>query len=103
MDKLTDAERTEAAERLPGWDFASDPTNIRKTLEFKNFGEAFGFMTRVALFAEKHDHHPEWRNVWNKVEIALTSHDAGGLTKRDVALAAFIDRLEAETQGIAGR
>ncbi|HEX8216316.1 MAG TPA: 4a-hydroxytetrahydrobiopterin dehydratase, partial [Allosphingosinicella sp.] len=63
---------------------------------FRDFSEAFGFMTRVAIEAEKADHHPDWSNSWNKVEIALTSHDAGGLTARDAALAARIDAIAAQ-------
>ncbi len=64
---------------------------VARTFQFADFNEAFGFMTRVALAAEKADHHPEWFNVYNKVEITLSTHDAGGLSERDVALAAFID------------
>ncbi len=66
---------------------------IKRSFRFGNFVEAFGFMTKVALLAEKADHHPEWSNVYNRVEIRLTTHDAGGLSKRDVALAAKIDGL----------
>jgi 4a-hydroxytetrahydrobiopterin dehydratase len=64
---------------------------ISKSFAFRDFNQAFAFMTRVALMAEKMDHHPEWSNVYNKVEVVLTSHDAGGLTERDVKLAKFID------------
>ena len=66
---------------------------MERTFEFASFVEAFGFMTRVAILAEKADHHPEWFNVYNKVEITLTTHDAGGLSKRDIALAKEIDAL----------
>ena len=66
---------------------------IRATLSFADFNEAWGFMTRVALLAEQQDHHPEWFNVYNRVEITLTTHDAGGVSERDIALAKFIDRI----------
>lgn len=89
--RLTDAERDAALARLPEWTLRSDGLAIERTLKFTDFGEAFGFMARVALAAEKADHHPEWSNVWNTVAIALTTHDAGGLSNRDVALAEAID------------
>lgn len=82
----------DALTRLPLWSKADDarPALYRK-LEFADFNAAFGFMTRVAIQAEKADHHPEWSNVWNRVEIVLTTHDAGGVTQRDIDLALFID------------
>lgn len=89
--RLTDAERDEALARLPDWAMTADGLGIVRTFRFADFGEAFAFMTRVAIAAEKADHHPEWSNVWNKVEIVLTTHDAGGLSRRDMALAAIID------------
>jgi 4a-hydroxytetrahydrobiopterin dehydratase len=89
--KLTASEHAGLAEMLPGW--AVEPAAIRRSFTFKNFGEAWGFMSRVALLAEKHDHHPDWSNVWNRVEIALSTHDAGGLTNKDVALAQAINAL----------
>jgi 4a-hydroxytetrahydrobiopterin dehydratase len=93
--KLTDAER---AEHLPaleaaGWSLASGRDAIAKTFTFRNFVEAWGFMSRVALAAEKLDHHPEWSNVYKTVEITLSTHDAGGLTALDVKLARRIDAL----------
>jgi 4a-hydroxytetrahydrobiopterin dehydratase len=91
IPRLTDAERDAALARLPGWRLRDDGLAIERSLRFADFGEAFGFMARVALAAEKADHHPEWSNVWNKVEITLTTHDAGGLSARDVALAETID------------
>jgi len=91
--KLTQAERTAALEALAGWHPAADRDAIVKSFKFKDFVEAFGFMTRVALLAEKADHHPEWSNVYNKVEILLTTHDADGLSARDVSLAKAIDAL----------
>jgi 4a-hydroxytetrahydrobiopterin dehydratase len=91
--ELTDSERDEALERLPQWRYDPGAKAIRRGFVFADFSEAFAFMTRVALAAEKLDHHPDWSNVWNRVEIALTTHDSGGLTRRDLALARTIDRL----------
>jgi 4a-hydroxytetrahydrobiopterin dehydratase len=91
--RLTDSERTALATTLPKWEVVSAPDSIRRELRFKNFSHAWGFMTRVALLAEKHDHHPDWSNVWNTVRIVLNTHDAGGLTQKDVALAQAIDTL----------
>ena len=85
-----DALRTALAE-LPDWE--RDGDRIRREFGFGNFVEAFGFMSRVALLAEKANHHPEWSNVYNRVSIELTTHDAGGLTELDVALAGEIDGL----------
>ena len=89
--KLTDTERAAALAALPAWSLSADGLSITRTFRFADFAEAFGFMTRVAILAEKADHHPEWFNVYNRVEISLTTHDAGGLSKRDVALASAID------------
>ncbi|MSO93961.1 MAG: 4a-hydroxytetrahydrobiopterin dehydratase [Rhodospirillales bacterium] len=88
-------ERRKALAALTGWREAEGRDAIRKSLKFKDFKEAFAFMTRVALKAEQMDHHPEWFNVYNKVDITLASHDAGGVTARDVALAMFIDEVTA--------
>ena len=93
VKKLTAVERETALKTLPGWAAAEDRDVITRRFVFKDFVEAFGFMTRVALCAEKADHHPEWHNAWNKVEISLTTDDAGGLTSRDVTLAKEIDKL----------
>jgi 4a-hydroxytetrahydrobiopterin dehydratase len=90
---LAEAERAEALKALPEWRYDGAARGIRRGFVFADFSEAFAFMTRVALAAEKLDHHPEWSNVWNRVEIALTTHDAGGLTRRDIALARIVDRL----------
>jgi 4a-hydroxytetrahydrobiopterin dehydratase len=92
--RLTDAERAEALAHLPGWTLRDDGLAITRTFRFGDFAEAFAFMTRVAIHAEKVDHHPEWFNVYNRVEITLTTHDAGGLSKRDVALAEVIGGME---------
>ncbi|GIK48441.1 MAG: putative pterin-4-alpha-carbinolamine dehydratase [Alphaproteobacteria bacterium] len=81
-----------ALARLNGWRAAEGRDAIRKEFRFKDFNAAFAFMTRVALFAEKHDHHPEWTNVYNRVEATLATHDAGGVTDKDVVLAHFMDR-----------
>jgi 4a-hydroxytetrahydrobiopterin dehydratase len=89
--KLTEAEHAGLAAALPHWQVKA--AAIHRSLKFKDFGEAWGFMSRVALLAEKHDHHPEWSNVWNKVEITLSTHDAGGLSQKDVDLAKAIDAL----------
>lgn len=95
VEKLVGAARTAALAKLKGWREVEGRDAIHKSLRFKDFNEAFGFMGRVALAAEKADHHPEWSNVYNKVEITLTTHECGGLSARDVKLAEFID-------GIAG-
>jgi 4a-hydroxytetrahydrobiopterin dehydratase len=82
----------EALKALPAWrDPGSDRPAIRRALVFADFNTAFGFMTRVALLADKVDHHPEWSNVYNRVDILLTTHDAGGVTQRDLDMARFID------------
>ena len=93
MAKLTDAEREEALAALPGWDHDAQGDAIRRSFRFADFGEAFAFMTRVALEAEKADHHPAWSNVWNRVDIALSTHSAGALTSKDVALARKIEAI----------
>ena len=93
LPRLTDAERDTALARLPLWSLRGDELAIQRKLTFSDFGEAFGFMARVAIAAEKADHHPEWFNVYNRVEITLTTHDAGGLSMRDVALAEAIDAM----------
>jgi 4a-hydroxytetrahydrobiopterin dehydratase len=94
--KLSEAERREALAALPGWEHDVGRDAIARSFRFRDFGEAFAFMTRVALEAEKADHHPEWSNVWNRVDILLTTHSDGGLTAKDVALAGRIDEIAAE-------
>jgi 4a-hydroxytetrahydrobiopterin dehydratase len=91
--ELTDAERAAALAELTGWSLTRESKAIERRLSFADFSEAFAFMTRVALLAEQHDHHPEWSNVYNRVDVALTTHDAGGLSARDVAMAKAIDAL----------
>lgn len=85
--------RAALAGTLPQWSLAEGRDAIRREFRFRDFSQAFGFMTRVALLAEQHNHHPEWFNVWNLVRIELSTHDAGGLTEKDVALARAIDAL----------
>ena len=89
--KLEGEARAKALGGAPGWSEVEGRDAIRRTFTFKDFNAAFGFMSRVALAAERMDHHPEWFNVWNRVEITLSTHDAGGLTERDVKLARAID------------
>ncbi len=91
--RLTQAQRDSLSESLPGWSLLQDRDAIRKTYKFTDFSQAWGFMSRVALLAEAQDHHPEWENVYNRLVITLTTHDAGGLSERDLILAASIDRL----------
>ncbi|TPD57356.1 4a-hydroxytetrahydrobiopterin dehydratase [Emcibacter nanhaiensis] len=93
--KLDDNEISAALGELPGWDKVEDREAIYRIFKFEDFAEAFGFMSRVAIHAEKMDHHPEWANVYNRVEIILTTHDAGGVTLKDVQLARFINHAAA--------
>ena len=91
--KLTGDARKSALTRLKGWSEVPGRDAITKKFVFKDFNEAFGFMSRVALVAEKMDHHPEWFNVYKTVEVTLSTHDAGGLTDRDVKLAEAMDKI----------
>ena len=95
MARLEASRREEALAGLPAWTWLEEPDAIRRSLRFADFSTAFAFMTRVALAAEQADHHPEWSNVWNRVDILLTTHDAKGLTEKDVALAKRIDAFAA--------
>lgn len=90
---LTDEERATELNGLREWRYDVASKAIRRDFKFANFVEAFGFMGRVALLAEKAGHHPDWSNVYNRVSISLSTHDAGGLTEKDIALARAIDRL----------
>ena len=90
---LSDIERASLATALPAWQVLPARDAIARSFSFADFSAAFGFMARVALLAEQHNHHPEWFNVWNRVDITLTTHDAGGLSSLDLALAAAIDRI----------
>ena len=89
--RLSDAEIRTRLATLPGWSLAAG--KLRREFRFADFSEAFGFMARAALAAEKMDHHPDWSNVWNRVTVELSTHDAGGLTALDFELAAAMDRL----------
>ena len=88
---LTETELSALLSEVPGWALRDDGKAITRTFKFADFNSAFGFMTRVALLADKHDHHPEWFNVYNRVEMTLTTHDADGLSARDAALARAIE------------
>lgn len=91
--KIGETERGAALEGIPEWNYDETADAIGRTFKFRTFSEAFAFMARVALLAEKADHHPDWSNSYNRVTIALSTHAAGGLTDKDVALAKAIDAL----------
>lgn len=93
VEQLDEDERAAALDRLGDWDYDDARDALTRSFLFADFSEAFAFMTRVALLAEKSDHHPEWSNVWNRVDILLTTHDAGGLSERDVSMAEAVDLL----------
>jgi 4a-hydroxytetrahydrobiopterin dehydratase len=93
--RLTAEARKSALASLPGWAEVQGREAIAKTFVFKDFNEAFGFMSRAALVAEKHDHHPEWRNIYKTVEVVLATHDAGGVTAKDVELAKAMNAIAA--------
>ncbi|WP_043643589.1 4a-hydroxytetrahydrobiopterin dehydratase [Caenispirillum salinarum] len=92
-EKLTPEARAAALADLPGWSQDDNRDAIRRRFSFKTFNQAFGFMTRCALVAEKMDHHPEWSNVYNTVDVTLSTHDAGGLTDLDIKLARSMNRI----------
>ena len=93
VEQLNEEQRAAAIDRLGEWDYDEARDALTRSFLFADFSEAFAFMTRVALLAEKFDHHPEWSNVWNRVDMLLTTHDAGGLSRRDVTMAEAVDRL----------
>lgn len=93
VEQLTPEERAHALDALSDWDFDEARDGIVRQFLFADFSEAFAFMTRVALLAEVQEHHPEWSNVWNRVDILLTTHDAGGLSERDIRMAHAIEAL----------
>jgi 4a-hydroxytetrahydrobiopterin dehydratase len=95
-ERLTAETRKSQLQALPGWAEVPGRDAIARTFTFKDFNEAFGFMARVALVAEKNDHHPEWRNVYKTVEVVLATHDAGGVTSRDIALAKAMNAIAAQ-------
>lgn len=96
LEPLSETERADALDGLPEWDYDEARDAITRSIVFSDFVEAFGFMTQVALIAEKADHHPEWTNVYNRVAILLTTHDAGGLSGRDIEMAEAIDAILGE-------
>jgi len=100
VERLSAETRKSALEGLPGWTEVPGGEAIARTFVFKDFNEAFGFMARAALVAEKQDHHPEWRNVYKTVEVVLATHDAGGVTQLDVALARAMNAIAGQL-GIA--
>jgi 4a-hydroxytetrahydrobiopterin dehydratase len=99
VERLAADARAAALKELPGWADVSGREAITRTFTFKDFNEAFGFMCRVALVAEKRDHHPEWRNVYKTVDVVLVTHDAGGVTARDIELARVMDNIAAQLIG----
>lgn len=92
-DSKSKLDVSEALADLPGWERVEGREAIRRKFSFSDFNEAFGFMSRVALYADKHDHHPEWSNVYKHVDVTLTSHDVGGITGRDTAMAKFMNSV----------
>jgi 4a-hydroxytetrahydrobiopterin dehydratase len=93
MKKLDSKSRATAVKKLKGWRNVKGRDAITKKFQFANFNEAFGFMTRVALLADKMDHHPEWFNVYNKLEVTLSTHDAGGVTDNDIKMAKAMEEF----------
>ncbi len=91
--KLEGKERAAALAGLPGWEECEDRDALHRIFVFRDFGEAFAFMARVALHAEKMNHHPEWSNIYNRVLVTLSTHDAGGISERDIAMAHFMDAV----------
>jgi 4a-hydroxytetrahydrobiopterin dehydratase len=98
LEKLTGNARQAALAKLSGWSELEGRDAISRKFTFKDFSEAFGFMARAAMMAEKLDHHPEWFNVYNTVEVTLATHEAGGVTERDVQLAQEMNRLAAASR-----
>ena len=96
-EKLSADARTDAMANLDVWSDVDGRDAIQKTFTFKNFNQAFGFMSRVAMMAEKMDHHPEWFNVYKTVDVTLATHDAGGITELDIKLATFMNKAAAST------
>lgn len=93
VERLSVDARKQAMAKLKGWSDVAGRDAITRTFTFRDFNEAFGFMSRVALVAEKSDHHPEWRNVYKTVEVVLSTHDANGVTAKDIALAEAMDKI----------
>jgi len=95
-ERLSAEARKSALQGIPGWTEVSGREAIARTFTFRDFNEAFGFMSRAALVAEKNDHHPEWRNVYRTVEVLLSTHDAGGVTQRDIDLAKAMNAIASQ-------
>lgn len=93
MGVLNERALGDALSNLPDWQIVDTNKAIKREFKFKNFNEAFGFMTRAAMMAEKLDHHPEWFNVYNRVEVTLTTHSANGITELDIKMAKFMDKI----------
>lgn len=100
VERFSDEARNTALNELPGWSQVAGREAITRTFTFRDFNEAFGFMARVALVAEKTDHHPEWRNVYRTVEVVLATHDAGGVTELDIRLAEAMNAIARQCGGI---
>ncbi len=100
INRLTSEERASQLAELHGWQAVAGRDAIQRVLVFADFNEAFGFMTRVAIKAQEMDHHPEWFNVYKRVEITLSTHEAHGLTERDIKLARFIDSIAGSAHGV---
>lgn len=96
MAVLSESERDTALAELDGWRYDAARNGIAKSFRFADFNTAFAFMTRAALAAEQADHHPDWSNVWNRVEVLLSTHSAGGVTAKDIALAARMNGFAAQ-------
>ena len=101
-DTLSQTALGEALASLEGWTMSGGGDALERTYRFSDFMTAFGFMGRVAVYADVVDHHPEWFNVYNRVDVTLTSHDAGGVTRRDIAMARFMDRAATKSGALAG-
>lgn len=93
MTRLDEAAREAALKKLPEWRYDAEGQRLGRSLKFADFSTAFAFMTRIAIEAEKADHHPDWSNSWNRVDIWVTTHSEGGVTEKDVALAKRIDEI----------
>ena len=93
VKKLQEQEKMDALKNLDGWTMISERDAIKKTFKFKNFSQAFAFMTRVAMKAEKMVHHPEWFNVYNRVDVTLTTHDCDGLSEKDIEMATYMNKI----------
>ena len=93
ISKLSLQQANNLLRKIPLWRISNDGSKIHRSLKFQDFNHAFAFMTRVALYAEKYEHHPTWKNVYDSVDIELSTHDAGGLSVRDFQLAEFIDSV----------